>query len=377
MADIKTGTEKAELKGLLKRATEEHPVRCAIGQPKEGAFALLLADKTKQPRALATELEKTFDGMKNPRWGTAYPDANRTPLDPNAPPPATPADPPDEKLVIFMVNKPAQGLAKRLAKTLKLNMTGFSRVELRFEDGSAPEKVAEEEDEAPAASAAPPPPAPPPPPSPPAPPAPDAAAALKKKLGELIPKIAAASATDEALKARLMKLAGDANASLKANAVEDADKHISALQAALDGGAKPAPAAAAAGPVAYAKSRLAWIAARKKMESEVEKLRTEILAYYKDAGMDGELADAYSKRVGPMMEALDEELADKLDEATNATDPAQRAKLVTEAKAAIARYQSFLAQDEGVASLDSNPFVPLTIQQTITTTLAALSAAVH
>ena len=90
--------------------------------------------------------------------------------------------------------------------------------------------------------------------------------------------------------------------------------------------------------------------------------------------MEGELADVYSKRVGPMLEALDEELADKLDEATNATDPGARAKLVTEAKAAIARYQSFLAQDEGIAALTTIRSCRSPIQQTMTATLAALSA---
>jgi hypothetical protein len=201
---------------------------------------------------------------------------------------------------------------------------------------------------------------------------------LKHALGELIPKIGAAAGSDDALKAKLMKLAGDANISLKGGALADAAKQIAELKAALEGPKQPGPiGGSATGAVAYAKSRLAWIAARKKMESEVEKLRAEILTYYKDADMEGALADAYSKRVGPMLEALDEELADKLDEATNATDPDARAKLVTEAKAAIARYQSFLSQDKSIAALDQNPFVPLAIQQTMTVTLAALSASVH
>ena len=53
------------------------------------------------------------------------------------------------------------------------------------------------------------------------------------------------------------------------------------------------------------------------------------------------------------------------------------ATALTEAKAAIARYQSFLSQDKSIAALDQNPFVPLAIQQTMTATLAALSASVH
>ncbi len=78
-----------------------------------------------------------------------------------------------------------------------------------------------------------------------------------------------------------------------------------------------------------------------------------------------------------MLATLDESLADKLDEATNATDPAARARLVEEAKAIIGRYEAYLSGEPLIADLDANPFAPLAIQQTVSATLAALAKAMH
>jgi pyruvate/2-oxoglutarate dehydrogenase complex dihydrolipoamide acyltransferase (E2) component len=376
MADINTGTDKAELKAMLKRAQQDHPMRCAVAQPKEGAFALLLADKTKQPRALSAELEKgkDFVGCKNVRWGTAYADENRgEPVPGEAAPEAI-----DPKLVIFLLNRPAPGLAKRLAKTLKLNRTGFTKVELRFEDGSPSEKEMEEEDEAdaqagaaaPAAAAAAPPPAA-------EAPALDAAA-LHRQLAELIPRIAVAAAGNDAARAKMMKMAGDANGFLKGGSLAEAATQIAALKEATEAAhAAPAAPAQAAAPSPLAKSRMAWMKAREKMEAEVEKLRLAILDHYKADGIDTELDTAYTKRVAPLLDGLDEDLADQLDDAAKEADPVRRAEHVAEAKATIARYQAFLAGDDTMTALEDNPFVPLTIRPVISATLTALSAAVH
>ena len=78
-----------------------------------------------------------------------------------------------------------------------------------------------------------------------------------------------------------------------------------------------------------------------------------------------------------MLATLDEELADKLDDVANAADPAQRTKLITEAKAAIARYETYVSSEKLLADLDDNPFVPLALRDTITKTLAVISATVR
>ena len=70
-------------------------------------------------------------------------------------------------------------------------------------------------------------------------------------------------------------------------------------------------------------------------------------------------------------------LADKLDAASNAADAQQRSELVEEARQIIERHRDYLAASPIIADLDANPFVPLAIQKTVATTLAALSNTVR
>ena len=77
------------------------------------------------------------------------------------------------------------------------------------------------------------------------------------------------------------------------------------------------------------------------------------------------------------MEQFDETLAHKLDEIAANTDPSQHAKLVQEAQVQLQRYQSYLASEPLIATLDSNPFTPLAIEKTMTATLTALSKALR
>jgi hypothetical protein len=140
--------DKAELKKLLIRSKRE-PVNCAVGMAETGQ-ALIQLHKIKQPRAVSTEMDKEYGPLKNLRWGKAEVDVD--------------ADP---KLVVLILNKPAPGMARKLKKTLK--GTGFTKVEIRNEDGSVAEAVGEEEEqesegvETAARSAGEVPPAPPPP----------------------------------------------------------------------------------------------------------------------------------------------------------------------------------------------------------------------
>jgi hypothetical protein len=137
------------------------------------------------------------------------------------------------------------------------------------------------------------------------------------------------------------------------------------------------PLAATAGLVAYAKSRLVWLAARQKMRSEIEKLRGALTTAFAGFDVDAELNSAYTDFVDPVLTELDESLADKLDQASNATDPATRSKLVEEAKSIMQRYQDYIAAAPVIAALDSNPAVPLAIRSTLSGTLTALAKAVH
>jgi hypothetical protein len=135
------GMDTADMKKLL-IVSKRQPVHCGVGMTKDGV--VLLMDKIKTPRLLVKDLEKQLPDMKSPHWGTAVVD---TDVDP--------------RLVILTLNKAAPGMARRMKKTLK--GTGFTKVEIRLEDGSVADKAGEDEDEgadgaaaaAPAASAAP------------------------------------------------------------------------------------------------------------------------------------------------------------------------------------------------------------------------------
>jgi hypothetical protein len=187
---------------------------------------------------------------------------------------------------------------------------------------------------------------------------------------------------------QLAGLAAQAQTALKSGDLTAAGAAIKALQTAImtasgpeggtNGAAPPvADAGAATGAVAYGKSRLAWLAARQKVIGDIEKLKAEIVATYEEDGIGPDLASSYAKTVQPVIDAFDVELADKLDAAVNATDPAQRGELVKEARSLMERYQKFLDGEPLIGDLDDNPFIPLSIHATISATLAALSKTVH
>lgn len=339
-----TGMEKAEMKALLTKAKTE-PVNCAIGAAAEGGLAMLIMHKIKQPKALEKDLLRLDPGAKNTRWGTVG-------IDPDI----------DPKLVRFMLNKPVSGMARRLAKTLK--GTGFSKVELVLEDGSAIESASDEAEQQAGADA-----------SASEPPAADFEA-LRKELAELIGRIAR---LPDAARTGLAKAAGDANAALKAEDAAAARAAMDQIRAGLDAptSAPTDVPATTAGAVTYAKSRLAWLGTRKKVAGEVDRLVDSVAKQYDDPA----LADIVRKRVRLRLEAalqeFDDTLADTLDDAGNEADPAKRQVLVKEAQTIIARYQSYIASEPLFATMDANPFASIAVSKTMTATLQALSAAIR
>ncbi len=205
------------------------------------------------------------------------------------------------------------------------------------------------------------------------------AAALKRELGELIRRVQAL--TDPALKGDLARLASQANAGLNGNNLGASAAAIEKLRQALDGAPNGQGASnggqASAKAEAYGRSLRAWLATRKKIEGEIEKLRSEIVATYQEDGIASELNRLYSAKVAPVLTTLDESLATKLDEATKEADPARCTQLVAEARGIIERYQNYVASDQTIPLLDKNPFVELSIQRIAIATLSALENAVH
>jgi len=197
-------------------------------------------------------------------------------------------------------------------------------------------------------------------------------------LAALIPRVTAIGEDKAPIKKALIKLAGDAGAQIKAAELTVAAQTIGQLKSALDRVQAAAPKVDATADTAiYAQSRLDWMATRESIETDLGKLRAALANTYKGEAIAGEIEKSYTAKVAPLMTTLDETLATKLDAATKAADAAARASLVTEAKAIMASYQAFVASNPLIADLDSNPFVPLSIQQNVSATLSRLSAAIN
>jgi len=227
MAEAQVAMDKADMKRVL-AAANTAPVNCALAEPKEGALALLLLHKLKQPKALEKELQGQFPASKNLRFGTAI-------VDPEA----------DPKLVKFIINKTVSGMGRRLVKTLK--GTGFTKVEIGLEDGTSVEAHGEEDEAEAAAPAAPAAAAPAAPaaaaPAAPAP-GPDAGA-LQHDIAGLIGQVKALQ--DPAQKVVLAKLAASAFDKLKAGDLAGAAVAAGQLRQGL-GASAPAAASLAAAP---------------------------------------------------------------------------------------------------------------------------------
>ena len=134
------------------------------------------------------------------------------------------------------------------------------------------------------------------------------------------------------------------------------------------GGARPlAPG------IVYTQTRLAWVATRGKVQAELKKLEAAILERYKGQTVRPQVARSV-RQLDRVLTVFDEALADKLDGALSATDPAEKQRWHAEARAEIDRYQGFLASDPLVQELDGNPFMPVTVRATLDKTLSTLAA---
>lgn len=364
-AVVNTGMSKGEMRKLLLRSKEE-PVSCAVGVG--GDIGLLMLHKTRGPKVLEKALKDEFSDVKSLRFGTAFVDVETNP-----------------KLVKLQLNRAAPGIGRKLIKTLK--GTGFTKVQIVSDDGES-ESYEEADEDAPAeavaaASSTEPetgpavaavPPAPPPPAVGPSPAETAAqAAALAKLLTELATTIPAAAGDDDARKAKLMKLATDANVNIKTGNLKTAAGFLAQLKAAL-----AELSAAKANPVvALAKAKLAWNGVRQQVSADVETLRAALAATYEGQSFSNEVITKFQEKVGPIMTRFDDRLGDALEEMAGETDPDQRATLVAAAKAVAKDYLSFAMSDPLIGDLDNNPFVSLTIRSKTTAALAAVAKSIQ
>lgn len=138
-----------------------------------------------------------------------------------------------------------------------------------------------------------------------------------------------------------------------------------------DPGVKPASTIAPA--IVYTQTRLAWQATRKKIQAELNKLEQAILSTYQGHAALRAVTQGV-RRLDTVLELFDESLSDALDAALNETDGPTKQGLHDQARAIIVKYTDFLKSEPIVQELDANPFVPISVQSTLSNTLAVLAA---
>jgi hypothetical protein len=125
--------------------------------------------------------------------------------------------------------------------------------------------------------------------------------------------------------------------------------------------------------VVLQQSRLEWDKTRKTIQAEIKKLEDSILAGAaadEDVGAEG--VDVSS--LNNILNQLDTRLIDKLDEALNAEDPAQRQQFNLQAKSIVGEYMAFVNGNALMADIDESGFTPVAVRKTAVDALTNLSS---
>ena len=79
-----------------------------------------------------------------------------------------------------------------------------------------------------------------------------------------------------------------------------------------------------------------------------------------------------TRRLYRMLDALDERLIDRLDDALNADDPEVRSRLHRDARAIVDEYIDFMNGDPLLREIDDNPFTKVAVRSRLEDTLGDL-----
>ena len=287
-----------QMKTLLKLAKKDGGQVSAVVCLTEDNEGVILLHKKMKPKGLRAALIKQAKEVglelseRTIRFGRATQEGGKDVADDDE-------DDGDDKTLLFTVNKEPSGSQLEIAIRKRVKPAGFSAVVFSKDEALETESDTETDTasstaQAPAPSAA-----------PAEAPGAEELAQLARRLAGLIPQVATAPAD---MKATLVPLAQAAGAAVKGGS-PDALAKVDELEAAVLQAAKAKTATdtvGTAGAVTYAKSRLAWIATRKKMEADIDKLRAQIVETYKDAGIAPDLEKRYADRVKPLLANLDE-----------------------------------------------------------------------
>lgn len=366
---------KVYLKSSLMRLRKQ-PMNMAFVSGKDPLESRALLHKSTAGKALASRLAKET-GIKKVAWGSAQ------------------ASDDDANAIMFSLEGPkVSGLKKRCELMLKtFKPQPFTRFIVMVEgrEDASDDEEAEREDEGPDGEAG-----KPTSPIPPAPPLlgvdPDQAARFARRLKELMPAITQATQAGVPGADMARQKAADAATLFRKGQLDEArgllDQTEKLLKAALAARAagKTATPSAPSTPgsvsnqpassdgfsiVAFQKSRLAWLAARKAVQEQLRKLEDAIVSELKG---DPDLPDLQKdvRRLDEVLQALDERLIDRLDDALNAKTPQERQRFHQEASVLMNGYRRYVDSDELVGEIETNPFVPVAIRATVLRTLDAM-----
>lgn len=127
------------------------------------------------------------------------------------------------------------------------------------------------------------------------------------------------------------------------------------------------------------KARLVWDAARKRVASEIEQLRTAVAADFEGDEAEDDVLDGLDQ-LDDITSAFDDRLIDTLDLLLDErTKETERPALLKEAHDLLGEYESFASSNPVFKALDGQtPFgVTLSVNSTMTQALKGLRATLH
>jgi hypothetical protein len=116
---------------------------------------------------------------------------------------------------------------------------------------------------------------------------------------------------------------------------------------------------------------LIWNNTRSYVGQQITRLQQAIVAEMRDEPDIKDIVANISNLEEPI-DKLDDSLTDKLSELRATTDPAQQAALSNQARAIVAGFQKYVAEDGLMNEIDDNGFIPLDIKPKVTAALAAV-----
>jgi len=124
--------------------------------------------------------------------------------------------------------------------------------------------------------------------------------------------------------------------------------------------------------VRFAQLRLEWDAQKKAVASQLDDLRRSILAEFNDP----ESASATTK-LDKVLAHFSSGLSDSLDGLYNAADAASQKQLREKSLALTTQYLAYVQTDPLISHIEANPFIPVTVRDTLAGPLQAIQTALQ